>query len=122
LTDKWQSVVTAPIGSKANPLKDCAEAKVEFYVKGERESGEFFIVEDDEVVRVWCNLATGKKENLGQSQGSAAKSCKEILVKGGKANGTRISILLTTAGTLCTSCCSLFRGFRFMIEHTAIAS
>jgi hypothetical protein len=44
MDDKWQEVTAAPIGTKANPLKDCAEAKVEFYVKGEVEFGQYFIV------------------------------------------------------------------------------
>jgi hypothetical protein len=58
--------------------------------------------QDDEVVSVFCNLATGKKEDAGRTKGSAAKSCQDILEKGGDKSGLYVvvAIMLEAMSTL----------------------
>jgi hypothetical protein len=87
---KWQVAVAPPLGTTAgSPLKDCTEAKTEYYVENVLLSGRYWILKESKAVNVFCDLKAGKEVQYdGKAAARAGKSCKHILENGGeKKNG-----------------------------------
>jgi hypothetical protein len=85
---KWQPATSPALGSvAANPLKDCAEAKTEYYVKDKVTVGQYFVKSGNQVNFVFCDLATAKKIIPGQDKAVPGNSCAEILKLGGTTTG-----------------------------------
>ena len=86
---KWKLGTIDPLGTARNPVKDCAEAKAEFWIKDVTPNLDSFYGMDGKggSIPIYCNMVTGKKGESGKTKASAGKSCKALLDVGVKESG-----------------------------------